>query len=69
MEAGAWASVKIIPWLANLSRFGVLSVLSMGFVPWIKVIPLYALVSPIPMSSAINRTIFGLIIEEANNME
>ena len=59
IDAGEWASVKIIPSLANFSICGVLTVLEIGFVPSIKLISRYALVSPIPMSSAMKMIMFG----------
>ena len=59
IDAGAWASVKIIPCFANFSIWGVLTVLERGFVPSIKLISSYALVSPIPMSSAMKMIMFG----------
>jgi hypothetical protein len=60
MDAGAWASVKTIPCLANLSKYGVLRVFSIGLYPLIKLVPRYALVSPKPISSAIKITMFGI---------
>lgn len=69
MDAGAWASVKSIPCFANLSRFGVLRVLPIGLEPLMGLILRYALVSPMPISSAIKKTILGLIIESAKSIE
>jgi hypothetical protein len=39
MEAGAWASVKIMPCLANLSMFGVFKVLAMGLAEGMSLTP------------------------------
>ena len=51
--------MKIIPSLASLSILGVLTVLEIGFVPFINLMSRYALVSPIPMSSAMKMIMFG----------
>ena len=61
MEAGAWASVKIMLCLANVSMFGVFRVLAMALVFGINRTPKYALVSPIPMSSAMKIMTFGFL--------
>ena len=60
IDAGAWASVKIIPRFENFSIFGVFRVFEMGAAFLSNEKPRYALVSPIPMSSAIKNKMFGL---------
>ena len=51
--------MKIIPSLASFSIFGVSTVLEIVFVPSINLTSWYALVSPIPMSSAMKMIMFG----------
>jgi hypothetical protein len=67
IDAGAWASVKIIPCLANFSMLGVLRVFPTGLDPLMRLILRYASVSPMPMSSAIKSMMLGLVLRSAKS--